>query len=147
MKKYVIVDIDGTISNAKERAEIFLQGKSPDWDSFYDACDQDDPVEPIIGLVKKLSDHYNIVFATGRHDKVREKTRMWIERYTGLWMAPILMRKTGDVRHDTEVKPEMLQEVGITVLNTAFIIEDRSSMVKHWRELGFTCLQCAEGDF
>lgn len=29
----------------------------------------------------------------------------------------------------------------------AFILEDRNSMVKKWRELGFKCLQVADGDF
>ena len=29
----------------------------------------------------------------------------------------------------------------------AKILEDRNSMVKKWRELGYTCLQVAEDDF
>ena len=58
------------------------------------------------------------------------------------------MRKNGDFRHDTIVKPELvansslLDHVGIY-----FIMEDRDSMCKKWRELGYTCLQVANGDF
>jgi len=146
MKKYVIVDVDGTILNATDRVHLLTQEK-PDWDAFYDACDEDMPIEPVIDLIKNLSDRYHIVFCTSRHDKVRDKTRIWIDMYTSLWMSPILMRKTGDIRHDIETKPELLDRAGINTKNTAFILEDRNSMVKHWRSLGFTCLQVAEGDF
>ena len=146
MKKYVVVDVDGTIAEGEHRVHLITQEK-PDWNSFFDACDQDYPIAPIIGLVVKLSRSYNIVFATGRHDKVRDKTQEWIERYLGFTMAPILMRETGDHRHDTEVKPELLAKAGLNTKNVAFIIEDRNSMVKHWRSLGYTVLQCAEGDF
>jgi hypothetical protein len=57
------------------------------------------------------------------------------------------MRPNGDLRHDTEVKPELLATAGITPENTVCILEDRNSMVKKWRELGFTCLQVEDGDF
>jgi len=59
----------------------------------------------------------------------------------------ILMRKDGDFRHDTITKPESLAEAGIPLDNIAFVLEDRNSMVSHWRKLGLTCLQVAEGDF
>ena len=146
MKKYVVVDIDGTVANAVDRIHLLTQ-KEPDWNAFYDKCDEDVAMWPIVDMVKKLSTSYHIIFCTGRHDKVRDKTRMWIDMYTGLWMAPILMRKTGDIRKDTETKPELLDRAGINTSNTAFILEDRNSMVKHWRSMGFTCLQVAEGDF
>jgi len=58
-----------------------------------------------------------------------------------------LMRKNGDKRHDTKVKPELLLDVGILPENTLFILEYRNSMVKKWRELGYRCLQVQDGDF
>jgi hypothetical protein len=57
------------------------------------------------------------------------------------------MRKNDDHRHDTEVKPELLRENGIGLETIAFVLEDRNSMVKKWRDLGLICLQVAEGDF
>lgn len=65
----------------------------------------------------------------------------------GLQWCTILMRKNKDYRHDTEVKPELLKNRGITPDDVAFILEDRNVMVQKWRELGFTCLQVAEGNF
>ena len=36
---------------------------------------------------------------------------------------------------------------GLDFSDVAFILEDRDSMVKKWRDLGLTCLQVAYGDF
>ena len=57
------------------------------------------------------------------------------------------MRKNNDHRHDIEVKPELLKEAGIKLDSIAFVLEDRNSMVKKWRELGLICLQVADGNF
>ena len=57
------------------------------------------------------------------------------------------MRKDGDYRHDTEVKPELLAKKGINPTDVWFILEDRDSMVAKWRELGYRCLQVADGKF
>lgn len=56
----------------------------------------------------------------------------------------LLMRKDNDWRHDTIVKPLMLD---FPVSEVLFVLEDRNSMVKRWRELGYTCLQVNDGDF
>ena len=57
------------------------------------------------------------------------------------------MRKDVDFRHDTIVKPELLEKEGIKLEDIAFVLEDRNSMVAKWREMGLICLQVAEGDF
>ena len=62
---------------------------------------------------------------------------------------PILYRRDSDTRHDTKVKPELLDEYlrQHPDYKVAVILEDCNSMVAKWRELGYTCLQVAEGDF
>lgn len=150
MKNIVVVDIDGTISKIGDRLK-YLQQEPKDWDSFYNDCFEDEPILEICQLVKSLSNDelgYNIIFCTGRRESVRNKTIDWIHGNVGYGIYDqLLMRKNDDHRHDTEVKPELLKNNGITVSDVAFILEDRNSMVKKWRELGFTCLQVAEGDF
>ena len=74
------------------------------------------------------------------------ETLIWLLSYIGV-IPPndgLLMRKDGDFRHDTEVKPELIEPIKDRIL---CILEDRASMVAKWRELGYTCLQVAEGDF
>jgi len=153
--KYIVCDIDGTISKPGERLK-YLQQDPPNWDKFYEDCFEDEPIQPIINLINiiLISEDWSdgdirIVFCSGRRESCRHKTHKWLSGK--LRRAPfhseILLRPNNDHRHDTEVKPELLAAAGITPENTAFIIEDRNSMVKKWRELGFVCIQPAEGDF
>lgn len=156
MPKIVIVDIDGTISKVGDRIK-YLQQSPKDWDSFYDACFDDEPIEEICNLVDVMdASGYNIYFCTGRRESVRDVTCQWLRdniikssyKYSiAEASAKLLMRPDNDHRHDTEVKPELIANAGIKLEDIAFILEDRNSMVKKWREMGLKCLQVAEGDF
>jgi hypothetical protein len=150
MRKTVIVDIDGTISKVGERLK-YLQIEPKDWDSFYNDCFDDEPILDIVDLVYDLYiQRYNIVFCTGRRESCREKTIAWFNKHFEPEVAKfskLLMRPNKDHRHDIEVKPELLKKAGIELDSIAFVLEDRNSMVKKWRELGLICLQVAEGDF
>lgn len=154
--KTIIVDIDGTIAKVGDRLK-YLQQPKKNWDAFYNACDEDEPIPAIIDLVQELSQSHRVVFCTGRREEVHQKTRNWLVenyfKYMGNYWRyhvadlTLLMRPDGDTRHDTIVKPEMLEKAGIKLCDIAFVLEDRNSMVKKWRELGLTCLQVADGDF
>lgn len=150
-KKFIVVDIDGTIAKVGDRLK-YLQQVPKNWDEFYNHCDEDSVIQPIARLVDYLAVDHEIVYCTGRRESVREKTIQWIDNhmdFAGSFGGEInlLMRKDNDWRHDTEVKPEMLAKHGYTPENVWFILEDRDSMVAKWRELGFTCLQVADGKF
>ncbi len=148
--KIVVVDIDGTIARVGDRLK-HLQYDTPDWDAFYADSFDDDPINEIIDLVSDLyCAKYDIVFCTARSECVRDKTVCWLNKHFGTGIISytrLLMRHDGDNRHDTIVKPELLLNSGITFNSIAFILEDRNSMVKKWRELGLTCLQVDDYEF
>ena len=147
--RFVVVDIDGTLSKVGERLK-YIQQDPADWDKFYDDCFEDEPIANIVELVKTLGETYSIIYCTGRRETVLDITARWLAKQ-GLPQGPILMRKKKDLRHDTESKPENLRKFftfhNILPSQVAFILEDRNSMVERWRDLGFTCLQVAQGDF
>lgn len=147
-KNIVVVDIDGTIAKVGDRLK-YLQQEKKDWDAFYEHCDEDEPIDEMCQLVADLFVlGRDIVFCTGRRESVREKTRNWLtQNVISTYNDELLMRKDGDWRHDTEVKPELLQKASITPDDVCFILEDRDSMVAKWRELGYRCLQVADGKF
>ena len=147
-KSIIVVDIDGTVAQVGDRLK-YLQQEKKDWDAFYEHCDEDAPIEDMIRLVEDFYEWgYHIVFCTGRREGVREKTRDWIKNHIAIgWNYDLLMRKDRDWRHDTEVKPELLSKAGISSDVVLFIFEDRASMCKRWRKLGFRCFQVADGDF
>lgn len=146
MKNIVVVDIDGTIAKVGDRLK-YLQQEKKDWDSFYEHCDEDEPIKDMLELVYDLycSDN-RIVFCTGRREGVRAKTEAWLSKHLDIEYI-LLMRPDGDFRHDMMVKPELLDQMGITPDRVYCILEDRDSMVAKWRELGYRCLQVAEGKF
>lgn len=144
-KPYVVVDIDGTLTKVGARVDC-LKSDPPDWDSFYSRCGEDEPVMEIASLVRRLSMTYTIILCSGRRESCRAATEAWMEKH-GVRFDLMLLRKDGDHRHDTIVKPLMLNDNGIAYSKIAFILEDRNSMVKKWRELELICLQVAEGDF
>lgn len=141
-----IVDIDGTLSIVGSRIEC-LKSDPPDWDAFYARCNEDVENHAVSLLVGALFwDSWRIVLLTGRPECVRQKTGHWLTA-NHIEYDQLIMRRDGDFRHDTIVKPELLQEAGIPLSDISLVLEDRNSMVKKWRELGLTCLQVAEGDF
>ena len=146
--KYVIVDIDGTITDVSHRLH-HISGKKKDWNAFNEACVEDTPNVKIVELVGVLWRHgYKIVFCTGRSELYRQRTVDMLFKY--FWNNPnyiLLMRRNGDKRSDVVVKPELLKEFGVEINDIELVLEDRSRMVDMWRKMGITCLQVAKGDF
>lgn len=142
----IVFDIDGTLSIVGDRLK-YIQGGDSDWNSFYGSVSEDKPNQKIVRLLNDLSDR-DIIFVTGRRESCRSETLIWLRRYIirNINTLDLFMRRDGDTRSDTEVKPGLIQDY-IDTGAIEMIFEDRNSMVKKWRSLGLTCLQVAEGDF
>jgi len=142
--KYIIVfDLDGTLSIVGDRLKYLKQN---DWDSFYEACGEDEINKEIADIFKILqkTDH-KIKIVTGRRESVRKKTLDWlIFNHLLINTNDLHMRKDNDKRNDTIIKPKLIESFKDDIL---MIFEDRTSMVNKWRELGITCLQVADGNF
>lgn len=149
--KCIIVDIDGTLADCSHRRK-FLEVTPKNWEKFSDPEEvkKDRPIAPIITVVNALLSQTGaeIVFASGRTENLRSTTVTWLRKW-GLWFFPfkLYMRKDGDYRPDTEVKKEILEQIKAEGFEPWLSIDDRSSVVKMWREEGLTCLQVAEGNF
>jgi hypothetical protein len=138
--KTVIVDLDGTICTKTDRG----------WYE-YNKVSSDKPIDSILRLVKMLhSNGINIVFCTGREDVCMKDSINWLRKHLFMNDATpveIYMRKTGDRRPDFVAKKEMYVNNIEPRHNVWFVLDDRSSVVKMWRDIGLTCLQVAEGDY
>ena len=153
MKDVYIVDIDGTLADLSHRLH-FIQSDPKEWDAFYDACDEDKPIWGVISVIQALTDaRYAIVFVTGRPERVRNETNKWL-RYNGLLINtqtltrhPLIMRADGDHRPDTEVKKELVEKLIADGYRIAGVFEDRPSVCRVWREMGFTVFQMTDKEF
>lgn len=145
--KYVVVDLDGTVADCTHRLH-FIQGETKDWQSFYEECINDKPIDSMIDMVRALNERmFYIVFLTGRSEVDRGLTEAWLLDNLLHDYEALIMRPEGDYREDSVVKLEMLKKHIKSNDEVAFILEDRSSVVKAFRKEGFKVLQVAEGDF
>ena len=137
----VMCDLDGTLA--------LLNGRNP-----YDASKCEDdlinvPVRDIL-VSQRESFYRSTVFLSGREDKYRTQTKRFIRKHLTGWEEPLYelhMRKSGDFRPDTVVKHEMFMDHIYNKYRVAFVIDDRPSVCRMWRDLGLTVLQVNDEEF
>ena len=142
LPKCTIVDVDGTLA--------IINGRSPYDDS---KIHTDIPNLHVIDLVgvKKTEYIFNdkegqIIIVSGRMDKCKDQTVKWLQD-NHIPFDQIHMRKTNDYRSDSIVKEEIYNEFIKGKYFVDFVLDDRDSVVKTWRDLGLLCLQVYYGDF
>lgn len=152
--KAVIFDLDGTLADITHRLH-YIKGyqtgdeqNSVDWNTFNEACVNDEPKWDIIELLDVFkTNNYKIIICTGRAGtpKVMALTKQWLKIHCIEYDA-IYFRGEKDFRSDDVVKRGMLNDIKNrwTIL---MAIDDRQRVVEMWRKEGLTCLQCQKGDY
>lgn len=149
-RRIVIVDIDGTLSDASHRTHYIdrerLGGR--DWDAFYNAAGLDEPIEPVVELVQALeAGGWYIVLMTGRSESISDLTMSWLDD-AGVPWSEMYMRPTGNHAPDHWVKRAAYEHHFLGFDRPVMLVlEDRASVVEMWRDLGLRCLQVDEGFF
>jgi predicted kinase len=135
-QKALIVDVDGTLAH--------MSGRSPfDW-SRVGEDSVDDTVADVVRLHKAAG--YDIIIVSGRDAVCRQNTEDWLTSHN-IPFDYIYMRAQGDSRKDFIVKREIFDNYIRGHWNVRYVLDDRNSVVKTWREIGLKCFQVAEGDF
>jgi hypothetical protein len=144
--KALIVDIDGTLSNNEERAQMYLNKEPKDWVHYYGDLENDKLMEWCYELVLAMHQTHAIILLTGREEKYREVTIRWLMAKEVPYTV-LLMRPEGDYRQDFEIKREVYEESIKPYYDIMFCIDDRKQVVDMWREIGLVCLDCAGSTF
>ena len=155
MKQWIICDIDGTLCDCSERRDLCIKDGVLNWDTFLseENIKKDKPNKAVVELIEcMVHGGFDVLYLTGRDEKFREITNEFIINETGfLDYEEIYMRPKGDMRPDTEVKAELLEQAmkdhKFKKEDILFALDDRDCIVKLWRDMGITCFQVAEGDF
>jgi hypothetical protein len=151
--KTYICDLDGTVADISHRLHYIDRTREggPDWDAFFDACGSDEPIQNVIDVVRAIGfqgwhdDQTEIIYLTGRSERVRDKTTAWLH-YNGLPKGELIMRRDGDHRPDTITKRELMEKLASEGRVVVGVFEDRPSMCRLWRELGLTVFQVGSGE-
>jgi 2-hydroxy-3-keto-5-methylthiopentenyl-1-phosphate phosphatase len=153
-KEAIIFDLDGTIANISHRVHYLKDYENPDgswnkkvnWSKFHNSISEDIVVEPIKFMLNHLySNFIDIIILTGRNNSVKKNTVKWL-RDNEVSYDHLIMRPKNDYRSDTVFKLEQLKKLE-KKFKIHFIVEDRNRVVKMWRDEGYICLQCKEGDY
>jgi len=141
MKKIILCDIDGTIANNDHR-QHFLEGKK-DWDGFFSELINDEPIFPIINkVIEEYKAGKDIVFLTGRPEKYRYSTSLWLKEYFDFELK-VLMRKNNDKNNKLKVKKEIF-ESNFKVNQILYCIDNDEELLKQWHEIGLKTINANE---
>ena len=114
-----IVDIDGVVADVRHRLH-YLQSRPKNWDGFFAAAPSDSAHPEGVQLVTSLAADHEVVFLTGRPERLRPQTADWLEAH-GVGGHRLVMRRDGDHRPAAQVKRDLLlalaggRTVGIVV--------------------------------
>lgn len=143
MRKTIIADLDGTLADHTHRLPL-LPTKNLDrtesWKEFNSACLWDSPIKSTIDLINALSLNYRVVILTSRCNHVSSRTRRWMQ-LNGVAYDDIIMRREDDHRPSTEMKKDVVLEIGLDNILCCF--DDDPAVIKMFREVGLTVYDVA----
>lgn len=141
-EKAIIVDIDGTVADSSKRA-IHLEGKK-DWDSFFKNTIEDDPIEPVCEIVRRMASFpgYKVIYLTGRPESLLEDTSEWLVKHNLAFdNLLLLMRPEGDFKPSHKFKAKAYEDLIQGKYEVLFALEDDKRCVDMFRKKGVFCLE------
>ena len=136
----IVFDFDGTIADYSKRE--FLRDK--DWDAYIAASFTDTPSKPVLEIINRFKDSYNIVILSARSEKSRAETLEWLTKYD-IHHDALILKPDSATEEDCDIKSSLIQLIPEIYGKVFFCIDDRSSCVKSFRGLGLYTFQCGEG--
>lgn len=179
----IIFNLDGTLANCEHRRHYVDPVKAglewwngeigvskgnwtrngvgvnwkPDWKAFYEACDKDEPIEPVVNLLRLYCDIHEVEVWSGRCESVREMTEEWFDDYTYNLVDfhfKLRMRPIGDYTPDDKLKERWLHERCADLMVSKIkgsipvnhdieaVFDDRPKVVRMWRRYGIFVFDC-----
>lgn len=146
MNKAILIDLDGTLTDFEHRRHLFEKKQMIE---FYSELGNDSVNEwcrELIIAMKKQS--YQIIYVTARPFEYKAATISWMIEHDiphGLLLTSPYNLQTK--KPDETIKKELYETRIKEKYDVLFVIDDRSKVVRNWRELGLVCLQPYPGDY
>jgi len=126
----VLCDIDGTLAHMNDKRKPFEWSK----------VGLDDIDNLVREIVVGLAGRVDVVLMSGRDEVCRPETEEWIKTHKIPYSA-LYMRSKNDMRKDVVVKEELFWKHVAPFYNVVGVIDDRPSVCRMWRNLGFKVMQ------
>src|SRR5581483_10825321 len=131
-KSLAIFDVDGVVADVRHRLH-HLDGRAS-WPAFFRAADRDPLLPEGAALVADLRREHEIVWLTGRPERLREVTTAWLARH-GLPTGELHLRPAGDHRPAPQFKLGVLRR--LAPRGIAAVVDDDDEVVAAAQQAGY----------
>jgi phosphoglycolate phosphatase-like HAD superfamily hydrolase len=131
---YAVVDIDGVLADVRHRLR-YVEGRRKDWDAFFAAAVDDEPLPQGVELANRLAGQHTIVYLTGRPERCRDDTEAWLDRHR-LPAGALVLRPEGDRRPARLTKAQLLDRLSRSGV-VAVVVDDDPAVCATLRAAGW----------
>jgi hypothetical protein len=131
----VVLDIDGVLADVRHRLH-YLATRPKNWEAFFAAAKNDQVLEVGAEFAKRAATTHEIVYLTGRPDRLRAATQSWLDEQ-GLPAGRLVMRSEGDRRPSAVVKLYELRRLR-RESTVELLVDDDPLVIEAARAAGFT---------
>lgn len=129
--KCILVDIDGTAAHMNGKRGAF------EWDKVH-LDDVDHAVKMMVNAYKSSGNE--VIFLSGRDGVCQPATLQWLID-KDFYFDDLIMRAPNDMRKDTVIKEEIFWRDIADNYNVLFVVDDRPSVCRMWRDIGLKVFQ------
>jgi phosphatidate phosphatase APP1 len=132
-----VVDIDGVVADVRHRLHHVTE-RPKDWRAFFDRAADDGLLAEGESTVRALANVYDIVYLSGRPERLRGVTQRWLDDH-GLPPGELMLRPNGDFRPSSLFKVEALETIAAT-RTVVVLVDDDPRVLDAARRSGFDVL-------
>lgn len=132
-----VIDIDGVVADLRHRLH-HVTARPKDWPAFFAGADDDGLLAEGVHTVRSLAEVYEIVYLSGRPERLRAVTERWFDRHE-LPEGSLLLRPYDDYRPSSVYKVEALETLAET-RTVVVLVDDDPRVLTAARQAGFDVL-------
>jgi hypothetical protein len=132
-----VVDIDGVLADVRHRLH-HVTGRPKDWPAFFAGAGDDGLLAEGAETARRLAEVYEIVYLSGRPERLRAVTSTWFARHD-LPPGRLVLRPSGDYRPSSVWKVEQLEALAGT-RTVVVLVDDDPRVLDAARRAGFDVL-------
>jgi hypothetical protein len=132
-----VVDIDGVLADVRHRLH-HVTGRPKDWPAFFAGAGDDGLLAEGAETARRLAEVYEIVYLSGRPERLRAVTSAWFARHD-LPAGRLVLRPSGDYRPSSVWKVEQLEALAGT-RTVVVLVDDDPRVLDAARSAGFDVL-------
>lgn len=130
-----VLDIDGVVADVRHRLH-HLESTPKNWAAFFAGAAADPPLPEGVNLAQELATSHDIVWLTGRPERLRRVTTRWLRQHE-LPVEPLHMRRNGDFRPARRTKLAVVRALAAE-RTVAVVVDDDPAVITALEAAGVT---------